>query len=222
VPTSFGFWTSWFPWSLPQRWPFCWWIGVAVDHYSRRVMGFAVFDQQPTSKAVRSFLGRAIRQAGGTPQHLITDQGKQFRDKGFRRWCRRRGIHQRFGAVGKYGSIAIVERVIRTIKNECTRRLLVPYARTRFQRELLLYVRWYNEHRPHGAIETRTPNEVYFGLSPACLAPRFEPRNRWPRGSPCAGPQVAVRGRCGQRLELSMSYMSRRKHLPIVELKRAA
>ena len=35
VPTSLGFWTSWFPFSLPQRWPFCWWIAVAVDQFSR-------------------------------------------------------------------------------------------------------------------------------------------------------------------------------------------
>jgi len=117
VPTSMGFWASWFPFSLPQRWPFCWWIAVAVDHYSRRVMGFAVFDQQPTSVAVRTFLCRAIGKAGAAPGHLITDQGKQFRDKAFGRWCRRRGIRQRFGAVGKYGSIAVVERLIRTIKS---------------------------------------------------------------------------------------------------------
>jgi transposase-like protein len=67
VPTSLGFWTSWLPFSLPQRWPFCWWVAVAVDHYSRRLMGFAVFDQQPTSVAVRTFLGRAIGKAGAAP-----------------------------------------------------------------------------------------------------------------------------------------------------------
>ena len=26
VPTSAGFWTSWFPFSLAQSWPFCWWV----------------------------------------------------------------------------------------------------------------------------------------------------------------------------------------------------
>ena len=38
----------------------------------------------------------------------------------------------------------------------------------------------------------------------------------------CAGPQPTVRGRCGQRLELSVNYLSRRRHLPLVELQRAA
>jgi transposase InsO family protein len=222
VPTSFGFWTSWFPWSLPQCWPFCWWIAVIVDHFSRRTMGFAVFEQQPSSVAIRTFLGRAIKKAGAAPRHLVTDQGSQFTDETFGRWCRRRAIRQRFGAVGKYGSIAIVERMIRTLKNECTRRLLVPYRRPCFKKELSLYIGWYNTHRPHDALEVRTPDEIYFALPPACLAPRFEPRRKWPRGSPCAGPQAAVGGRRGQRLELSVQYMSRRRHLPMVELRQAA
>jgi transposase InsO family protein len=222
VPTSFGFWTSWLPFSLPPRWPFCWWIAVAVDHYSRRVMGFAVLQQQPTSLAVRTFLGRTIRQAGAAPRHLITDQGKQFRDESFGRWCRRRGIRQRFGAVGKYGSIAVVERLIRSIKNECTRRLLVPYHRYTFCRELALYVEWYNRHRPHEVLDGATPEEIYRDIRPASQAPRFEPRKRWPRGSPCARPAAEIRGRCGERLELNVGSLANRRHLPLVELQQAA
>ena len=222
IPTALGFWTSWFPFTLPQRWPFCWWVAVAVDHYSRRVMGFAVFDQQPTSAAVRAFLGRAIRKAGVRPEHLITDQGKQFRCRAFRRWCRRRGIRQRFGAVGKYGSIAIIERLMRTLKTECTRRFLVPYRRDAFRREVAMYFEWYNGHRPHDFLGCRTPDEVYDGSAPACSAPRFAPRRQWPRDSLCAGPQAKVRGRCGQPVELRVRFLSRRRHLPLVELRRAA
>jgi len=222
VPTSFGFWVSWLPFALPQRWPFCWWIAVVADHFSRRIMGFAVFKQQPTSVAVRAFLGRVLRQAVGKPRHLITDQGIQFTDDGFGKWCRRRRIRQRFGAVGKYGSIAVVERLIRSIKNECTRRLLVPYEREALRCELALYVDWYNCHRPHDVLEGATPEEIYRGVLPACREPRFEPRNRWPRGSPCARPTADVRGRRGARLELNVSFLANRRHLPIVEIRRAA
>jgi hypothetical protein len=35
VPTLAGFWISWLPWPLPQRWPFCCWLAVCVDHFSR-------------------------------------------------------------------------------------------------------------------------------------------------------------------------------------------
>src|SRR5216684_3142625 len=64
VPTSGGFWTSWVPFALPQCWPFCWWLAVVVDHYSRRALGFRLFDRQPTSEMVREFLGRVIARIG--------------------------------------------------------------------------------------------------------------------------------------------------------------
>ena len=222
IPTACGFWVPWLPWALPQRWPFCWWVAVVVDHFSRRIMDFAVFTQNPTSLAVRQMLGRAIREAGQVPDHLITDQGTQFTDKGFRRWCRRRGIRQRFGAVGKYGSISVVERLIRTMKAEALRRIVVPLDRSAFRREVSLFVEWYNQHRPHSTLEAATPDEIYFERFPRSRAPRFEPRRRWPRGSPCARPPATVRGRRGQRLDLRVSYLADRRHLPIVELKKAA
>jgi hypothetical protein len=50
--------------ALPQQWPFCWWIAVTADHFSRRVMRVAVFPKQPSSKAVQRFLDRVIRDAG--------------------------------------------------------------------------------------------------------------------------------------------------------------
>jgi putative transposase len=222
VPTACGFWVPWLPWALPQRWPFCWWVAVVVDHFSRRIMGFAVFTQNPTSLAVRQLLGRTIRDAGAAPAHLITDQGRQFTDRGFRRWCRRRGIRQRFGAVGKYGSISVVERLIRTMKVEALRRILVPLDRRAFRSEVGLFVHWHNTYRPHSTLAAATPDEIYLDYLPRARAPRFEPRRRWPRGSPCAGPPAPVRGRRGQRLALVVTHLAGRRHLPIVELKKAA
>jgi transposase InsO family protein len=128
VPTSLGFWVPWLPHALAQWWPFCWWVAVAVDHYSRRVIGTAVFPSQPSAIAVMRFLDRALKKA--RPKHLITDQGKQFIADEFRAWCRHRGIQQRFGAIGKYGSLAVVERFIRSMKSECTRAILIPFSRT--------------------------------------------------------------------------------------------
>ena len=107
------------------------------------------------------------------------------------------------------------------MKNECTRRLVVPYGRYTFWHELALYVDWYNCHRPHQALDGATPKELYDDLLPACRGPRFEPRKKWPRGSPCAGPVAEVRGRRGTRLAMRVSYVGGRRHLPIVELQRA-
>jgi transposase InsO family protein len=93
VPTGLGLWCSWLPFALPQFWPFAWWVAVVLDHYSRRVMGFAAFNQLPTSEAIRAFLGRAIRAAGAAPKHLVTDQGIQFKSGGFAAWCKRKGFN---------------------------------------------------------------------------------------------------------------------------------
>ena len=49
VPTGSGFWVPWIPFALPQSWPFCWWVGVVVDHFSRAVVGFALFRDRPAS-----------------------------------------------------------------------------------------------------------------------------------------------------------------------------
>jgi putative transposase len=177
VPTALGFWVPWLPFALPQVWPFCWWLAVAIDHYSRRAMGFAVYRALPSSASVRRFLEAAFQEAGAIPHDLISDQGIQFTARAFRRWCHRHGIRHRFGALGKYGSLAVIERCIRTLKAECTRRLiLVPYRRTKFEKELALYCSWHNGHRPHTWLMGATPDEVYHRRRQAIRGPRFEPR----------------------------------------------
>jgi hypothetical protein len=172
-------------------------------------VGFAVFKKKPTSLEIRSFLGRVIVKAGKAPKHLITDKDKVFDCKAYRNWCKRRKISYRYGDVGKHGSIAIIERFIKTMKDECTREILVPLRLSTMRRELVFYSAWYNEHRPHLSLDGMTPHEVYDSLVPANSKPRYEPRPHWPRGSPCAGPQAKVKGRRGCRLVLQISLNGR-------------
>ena len=125
VPSSAGFWASWSPFALPQCWPFCWWVAVVIEHYSRRVMGVATFKNSPTSVSVQRFLEHAMNSAGAAPKYVICDKGQQFWCDAFKDWCDRKVITPRFGAVGQHGSIALVERFILSLKNECTRRILM-------------------------------------------------------------------------------------------------
>jgi hypothetical protein len=60
VPTAAGFWVPGLPFAKLLRWPFAWWVAVAVDHASRLVVGLAVFKQRPPTAEVTSFLKRAI------------------------------------------------------------------------------------------------------------------------------------------------------------------
>jgi transposase InsO family protein len=222
VPTAAGFWVPWLPFALPQSWPFCWWVAVVVDHFSRAVVGFVVFFRRPTSREIQKSLDLAVRRVGHPPRYIISDKGRQFWCDSYRRWCRRRAIRPRFGAVGKYGSIAVVERFIRSMKNDCTRHILMPLQLKAVRRELEYYAMWYNHHRANQALGGQTPWEVYAGHRPANRRPRFEPRANWPARSPCASPQTRVRGACGTGLSLVVGYLEGRRHLPIIELRRAA
>ena len=110
VPTQMGFWCCWLPFAVPQCWPWCWWLGLVLDHYSRRIMGVAIFGNAPASVEIQSLLGRAIHAAGTAPKYLISDKGPQFwPTRGYAKWCRAHGIKPRFGAIGRHGSIAIIE-----------------------------------------------------------------------------------------------------------------
>ena len=214
---------AWFRFALPQRFPFCWWVALVLDHYSRRVLGFSVYESQPSGTALRRLLGRVIGNVKASPKYLITDKGKQFwRNAGYQAWCAQCQIKPRFGAVGKQGSIAVIERFFLTMKDGCTRRIVVPLNREGLQRELKLFFHWYNALRPHSSLQGRAPDEVYSQRKAVNQKPRIEPRKHWPRDSTCAKPRTLVAGQPGDKFVLNIDYYQGRKHLPVVTLRRAA
>ena len=163
MPTSAGFRAPWLPFSLPVRWPFCCWIAVVVDHFSRRTIGFAIFRKEPSSEQMTDVLECAVQRIGQAPKHMVTDRGIQFR-KPYADWCRRRGVKPRFGAVGKHGSIALIERFIRSMKDECLRRMLVPLSMAAMRAALGRYFLWCDTCRPHKSLGGATPAEVWNGF----------------------------------------------------------
>ena len=208
VPTACGFWIPWLPYAVAQRWPFGVWVGVVLDHFSRGVVARGVFDKQPTAKQVCALLERAVREAGTAPRHIVSDRGAQFREE-YRAWCKRRGVKARYGAVGQHGSIAVVERFIRSMKEEALRGILLPMSVRVVARELDGYLVWYHEHRPHQGLGGRTPRE------------RLEARGgekvraRRSRGPPERRSKMRALG-------LVVTFVEARRHLPVVSLQRAA
>ena len=81
-------------------------------------------------------LNRVILLVGAKPKYLISDQEGQLFSAEMNDWCLPRGITQRFGAIGEHGSIAVLERLIQTMKVECTRLILIPFQRDAMVREL--------------------------------------------------------------------------------------
>jgi len=203
VPTSGGFWTTWLPNFMPQCWPFCYWTAVVVDHFSRKSVGFAIFRKPPSSEEVTAALDKAIEKTGKPPKHIISDRGKQFDCENYKNWCENNNIKPRFGAVGKHGSIAITERFIKTLKYEYTKLISVPVNFDDMRYELALFFTWYNEYRPHEYLKGKTPQEVYSNSPPTKMI-EFEKGSDIPE------------------MELRLSFLEGRKHLPIIEFKKAA
>ena len=203
VPTVKGFWTAWLPFSLPQSWPFAYWVAVIVDHFSRTCIGFSVFKKQPTSKDIQMVLNRAIRRVKKKPKYIITDKGSQFYCNSFKKWCKKRKIKPRYGAVGKFGSISVIERFIKSLKTECTRKILIPLNMDEMRKELSHYINWYNQFRPHEFLDGRVPMDVY-----------IQKRKR-------IG-YYKVKGSDTDKLKLLVSYFENQKHLPIINLRKIA
>ncbi len=154
------------------------------------------------------------------PKYLISDQGAQFVATGFNAWCKTNDIKQRFGAIGKHGSIAVTERAILTFKNGCTRRILVPISRKDMIEETRLFFEWYNAHRPHMALGGKTPNESYFGVRAANAKPRIETRPLAKHSTPCAKPRMCMRGKAGVKVHVRLEFLEGRLHLPILKVER--
>ncbi len=212
VPTT-GLWLPWLPFALPIVWPFTWWIAVVLDHFSR-VVAHAVFRKEPSAADICALLDRARRAAGKTPQYAVTDRGVQFRDE-YRAWCRRRGVRPRFGAIGKKGSIAIIERFFRSLKTECFRRFLVPLRLSAMRSEVSAYVLWYNEHRPHEALANATPRDRLDDGPGRQAVTRLEPRARYPLPTDASARRVS-------HLKPVVTFLKGRTHLPLVDLREAA
>ncbi len=221
VPMTGGLWCPALPFSWPIVWSFCWHVAAIVDHFSRKVVGFEVFRKTPTAKQICD--PSTDRGHGGSaPQYIISDQGCQFQSD-YIECCDSHGIQPRFGAIGKSGSIALLERFWSTLKSEGLRKILVPYELARMREEVRVFCLWYNSVRPHSSLGGATPDEVYFGVTPARDGPRYEPRKGFPlRTRPSKSAPKAVRGKRGVKLDLVTSHFEGRRHLPVVELRRAA
>ena len=185
-------------------------------------MGFAAFNRKPSSEEVTAGLGRIMLKEGIRPKHMIIDQGPEFKCEHFEeKWCKAMNILPRFGAVNRHGSIAVVERSHRTLK-EYLALIVVPEDQAEFEHEVGLIIYWYNECRPHDTLGGKTPNEGYFSRPAANELARLEPRERWPCGSPCATPQVDVDGQPGDPIILEIDCLEERRNFPIIRARRVA
>ncbi|HEX5135708.1 MAG TPA: DDE-type integrase/transposase/recombinase, partial [Planctomycetota bacterium] len=110
-------------------------VGAVVDAFSRKVLALRVCALEPTAAFAVRLLREAVR-GHGAPCHLISDQGPQLTSAVFSRALSRRGIRRRFGAIGRTGSVALIERFWRSMKEEYARGLFLYRPLRSIERDL--------------------------------------------------------------------------------------
>ena len=106
-----------------------------------------------------------MRKHGG-PKHIISDQAQVFVSDAFAELLKQWNIKPRFGAIGKHGSIAVTERVIKTLKYEWLRCVPLIKGFDHLTSLCTEFEDWYNAWRPHMTLEGFRPDDLYCNRSP--------------------------------------------------------
>jgi transposase InsO family protein len=135
------------------------WVLVAIDHFSRAVMAVAPLEGPNAGWVVDAMEKAFLRH--GPPKHLISDQEGVFVGELFAQLLRDWNVKQRFGAVGKHGSIAVTERLIWTLKREWLARGALIRGLDHLGALLAEFEVYYNQHRCHQRLNGATPSILY-------------------------------------------------------------
>lgn len=141
------------------------WVAIVptVDCGCRSVLGLTVTKDQHGPQVLAS-ADEALEAAFGSPRdvpegaELLTDHGPQFTGADCKAFLALWGVAHRFSRVGRPTGNAVVERLIRTMKEEVV--WLRDWESAEELREALAaWRRRYNEARPHQALDWLTPAE---------------------------------------------------------------
>jgi len=132
---------------------------VAIDDYSRELyVGIMPDKMQESSKA---FLSQVLEECPYTIEIAYSDNGLEYKgnkDHAFSKLCKENKIEQRFTKVKTPKTNGKAERVIRTL-------LEMWHNKTEFtnrdhrKKELIRFVNYYNNVKPHKGIDSMTPME---------------------------------------------------------------
>ncbi len=163
---------AWYPnhvWSIDTTMLFCWglWpihICVIIDHFSRKVMAVVPLEG-PNAGWINNALESAIEKYG-LPKYIISDQAHVFTGEVFAELLDTYNIKPRLGAIGKHGSIAVTERINKTLKYEWLKRVALIKGIDHLAELCKEFELWYNNWRPHMTLDGIRPDDVYYNNKP--------------------------------------------------------
>jgi putative transposase len=132
-------------------------LAAVIDWYSRYVLAWQLSNTLDGSFCLE-LLDEALRQ--GRPEVFNTDQGVQFTAEAFTSRLLSAGVAVSMDGKGRCLDNVFVERLWRSVKYE---EIYLRWHETvpQLTQGLGSYFPFYNEERPHQALDYRTPGEVY-------------------------------------------------------------
>ena len=148
---------------IPMRRGFVF-LCVVMDWASRKVLAWRL-----SNTLTADFCLEAVNEAilrHGTPEIFNTDQGSQFTSEAFTELLKKHGIAISMDGRGCWRDNVFVERLWRSVKYEEV--YLRAYETVSEAKQgLERYFTFYNERRPHTALDDKTPDEFYAEQLPA-------------------------------------------------------
>jgi putative transposase len=143
---------------IPMRRGFVY-LAAVLDWATRRVLAWQLSNSMTVDFCLDA-IEAAIR-GYGVPEILNTDQGSQFTGTTFVDLVQQHGIQISMDGKGSWRDNVFVERLWKSVKYEEV--YLHAYESVAEARQgLLSYFSFYNQRRPHRALDGQTPDMVYF------------------------------------------------------------
>jgi putative transposase len=148
---------------IPMRRGFVYLFAV-LDWASRRVLAWRLSNTLTTDFCLEAVQEAITRY--GIPTIFNTDQGCQFTSQEFTRLLTHHGIQISMDGKGCWRDNVVVERLWKSLKYEEV--YLHAYETiSAAHQSLERYLTFYNQTRPHQALDGRTPDRVYWENRPA-------------------------------------------------------
>jgi len=143
---------------IPMRRGFLYLVAV-MDWHTRAVLSWRLSNTMESGfcvEALREALSRY-----GRPEIFNTDQGSQFTSEEFTTALIDAGIRISMDGRGRWMDNVFIERLWRSLKYECV--YLREFATGHdADREIGVWLDYYNTKRPHSSLADKTPMEVYW------------------------------------------------------------
>lgn len=133
------------------------WLSLAVDAWSRRIVGFYLTFDPPSYHSVMMVVRDIVRRFNRLPEFIVVDNGRDFMSQAFESFLRVMGTHLRFRPAGQPRHGAVLERMFGRLHTEYVHNLAGNTKATKNVRMVT------GSHLPQKLAEW-TLEQLYYGI----------------------------------------------------------